>query len=94
MALLEIKNVAKHLGAIHAVSASASGAGKSTMVNLIAGNFPPTHGDVVVNGEICHFNKPLETRVKGMGYKTMMAYKDMKEGKAAAHCLRRLHIFY
>ena len=73
MALLEIRNIAKHFGAIHAVSDVSfsvepgeivglmgdNGAGKSTMVKLIAGNFPPTHGDVIVDGEACHFNKPM-----------------------------------
>lgn len=80
MALLEIRNVAKHFGAIHAVSDVSfavepgevvglmgdNGAGKSTMVKLIAGNFPPTHGEVVVDGEVCHFHKPVEARGKGI----------------------------
>jgi simple sugar transport system ATP-binding protein len=87
VALLEIKNVAKHFGAIHAVSDVSftvdpgevvglmgdNGAGKSTMVKLIAGNFPPTHGDVIVNGEICHFNKPLDARGKGIE----VVYQDL-----------------
>lgn len=87
MALLEIRNVAKHFGAIHAVSDVSfsvepgevvglmgdNGAGKSTMVKLIAGNFPPTHGEVVVNGEVCHFNKPIEARAKGIE----VVYQDL-----------------
>jgi simple sugar transport system ATP-binding protein len=87
VALLEIRNVAKHFGAIHAVSDVSfavepgevvglmgdNGAGKSTMVKLIAGNFPPTHGDVVVDGEICHFNKPIEARGKGIE----VVYQDL-----------------
>jgi simple sugar transport system ATP-binding protein len=87
VALLEIKNVAKHFGAIHAVSDVSfsvepgevvglmgdNGAGKSTMVKLIAGNFPPTHGEVVVNGEVCHFNKPIEARAKGIE----VVYQDL-----------------
>lgn len=87
MPLLEIKSVAKHFGAIHAVSDVSfsvdpgevvglmgdNGAGKSTMVKLIAGNFPPTHGDVVVNGEVCHFNKPIEARAKGIE----VVYQDL-----------------
>lgn len=87
MALLEIKNVAKHFGAIHAVSDVSfavepgevvglmgdNGAGKSTMVKLIAGNFPPTHGDVLVDGEVCHFHKPIEARAKGIE----VVYQDL-----------------
>ena len=87
MALLEIKSVAKHFGAIHAVSDVSfsvetgevvglmgdNGAGKSTMVKLIAGNFPPTHGDVVVDGEVCHFHKPIEARAKGIE----VVYQDL-----------------
>ena len=56
MSLLEIRNVAKSFGAIRAVNGLSlsveagevvglmgdNGAGKSTMVKLIAGNFPPT----------------------------------------------------
>jgi simple sugar transport system ATP-binding protein len=87
MALLEIKNVAKHFGAIHAVSDVSfdlepgevvglmgdNGAGKSTMVKLIAGNFPPTHGEVLVEGEVCHFHKPVEARAKGIE----VVYQDL-----------------
>lgn len=87
MPLLEINNVAKHFGAIHAVSDVSfcvdpgevvglmgdNGAGKSTMVKLIAGNFPPTHGDVVVDGEVCHFHKPIEARAKGIE----VVYQDL-----------------
>lgn len=87
MAVLEIKNVAKHFGAIHAVSDVSfavetgqvvglmgdNGAGKSTMVKLIAGNFPPTHGQVIVEGEVCHFQKPVEARAKGIE----VVYQDL-----------------
>jgi simple sugar transport system ATP-binding protein len=87
VALLEIKNVAKHFGAIHAVSDVSfivepgevvglmgdNGAGKSTMVKLIAGNFPPTHGEVAVDGQVCHFHKPIEARAKGIE----VVYQDL-----------------
>jgi simple sugar transport system ATP-binding protein len=87
MTLLEIKNVAKHFGAIHAVSDVSfavepgevvglmgdNGAGKSTMVKLIAGNFPPTHGEVAVDGQVCHFHKPIEARAKGIE----VVYQDL-----------------
>ena len=60
MALLELKGVAKHFGAIEALKGidlaiepgevlglmGDNGAGKSTLVKIIAGNFPPSEGEV------------------------------------------------
>ncbi len=80
MSLLEIRNVAKSFGAIRAVNGISlsvdagevvglmgdNGAGKSTMVKLIAGNFPPTEGEIVVGGKVCHFHKPIEARAMGI----------------------------
>jgi simple sugar transport system ATP-binding protein len=80
MALLDVRNVSKSFGAIRAltdVSFSVepgevvglmgdNGAGKSTIVKLIAGNFPPSDGEVAVDGEVCHFHKPVEARAKGI----------------------------
>ncbi len=85
--LLEVRNVSKSFGAIRALSDVSfavepgevvglmgdNGAGKSTMVKLIAGNFPPSEGDVVVNGEVCHFHKPIEARAKGIE----VVYQDL-----------------
>jgi simple sugar transport system ATP-binding protein len=76
MALLQVNAVSKSFGAIHALTDVSfsleagevvgfmgdNGAGKSTMVKLIAGNFPPTDGEVIVDGQICHFHKPIEAR--------------------------------
>jgi simple sugar transport system ATP-binding protein len=87
MALLEIKNVAKSFGAIRAVHDMSfsvepgevvglmgdNGAGKSTMVKLIAGNFPPSEGEVLVDGQVCHFHKPIEARGKGIE----VVYQDL-----------------
>ena len=87
MALLEVRNVSKSFGAIHAVSDISlsiepgevvglmgdNGAGKSTLVKLIAGNFPPTDGDVLVDGEACHFHKPIQARAKGIE----VVYQDL-----------------
>lgn len=87
MALLEVRNVAKHFGAIHAVNDISfhveagevvglmgdNGAGKSTMVKLIAGNFPPTYGEIAVSGEVCHFHRPIEARAKGIE----VVYQDL-----------------
>ena len=87
MSLLEVRNVSKSFGAIRAVNDVSfmvgpgevvglmgdNGAGKSTMVKLIAGNFPPTDGEVIVEGEVCHFHKPIEARAKGIE----VVYQDL-----------------
>jgi simple sugar transport system ATP-binding protein len=87
VALLEVRNVSKSFGAIHAVSDISwsvepgevvglmgdNGAGKSTLVKLIAGNFPPTDGEVLVDGEVCHFHKPIQARAKGIE----VVYQDL-----------------
>ncbi len=87
MSLLEVHGVSKNFGAIralHDVSFSVApgevvglmgdnGAGKSTMVKLIAGNFPPSEGEVRVEGNVCHFYKPVEARGKGIE----VVYQDL-----------------
>ena len=87
MALLEVRNVSKSFGAIQAVNDISwsiepgevvglmgdNGAGKSTLVKLIAGNFPPTDGEVLVDGEVCHFHKPIQARAKGIE----VVYQDL-----------------
>jgi simple sugar transport system ATP-binding protein len=87
MTILEVRGVSKSFGAIHAlndVSFSVepgevvglmgdNGAGKSTMVKLIAGNFPPNEGEVLVEGQVCHFHKPVEARAKGIE----VVYQDL-----------------
>jgi simple sugar transport system ATP-binding protein len=85
--LLDVRGVSKSFGAIHAVNDISfsvapgeviglmgdNGAGKSTMVKLIAGNFPPTEGEVAVDGQVCHFHKPIEARAKGIE----VVYQDL-----------------
>jgi simple sugar transport system ATP-binding protein len=80
VALLDVRSISKSFGAIRALSDISfsvnagevvglmgdNGAGKSTMVKLIAGNFPPTEGAVVVDGKACHFHKPIEARAEGI----------------------------
>jgi len=87
VALLEVRNVSKSFGAIRAVNDISwsiepgevvglmgdNGAGKSTLVKLIAGNFPPTDGEVLVDGEVCHFHKPIQARAKGIE----VVYQDL-----------------
>ena len=87
MAILELTGIAKHFGAIHAlddVSLSLepgevvglmgdNGAGKSTLVKIIAGNFAPTHGTMVMDGRPVHFHKPVEAREHGIE----IVYQDL-----------------
>src|SRR5262249_6056533 len=87
LSLLEMSKVAKSLGAIRAVNDISlnvdageviglmgdNGAGKSTLVKLIAGNFPVTEGEIVVEGKVCHFHKPLQARAMGIE----VVYQDL-----------------
>ena len=87
MPVLELRNIVKHFGAIHALNGvdlavepsevlglmGDNGAGKSTLVRIMAGNFPPTSGEVLLNGEPQHFGKPVEARRKGIE----VVYQDL-----------------
>ena len=87
MALLDIRNISMHFGAIHALTELSfsvnagevvglmgdNGAGKSTMVKIIAGNFRPTHGEIAVEDEVCYFHKPVDARAKGIE----VVYQDL-----------------
>jgi simple sugar transport system ATP-binding protein len=80
VAVLELTNVSKHFGAIHAlndVSVSIepgevvglmgdNGAGKSTLVKMIAGNFLPTHGTMRMDGREVVLHRPVEARRHGI----------------------------
>ncbi|MGI9336354.1 MAG: ATP-binding cassette domain-containing protein [Gammaproteobacteria bacterium] len=87
MALLELRGIAKHFGAIEALKGvdltlepgevlglmGDNGAGKSTMVKIVAGNFPPSEGEIQLDGELCHFHKPLDARERGIE----IVYQDL-----------------
>ena len=87
MPVLQLTNIIKHFGAIHALNGvdlhiepgevlglmGDNGAGKSTLVRVMAGNFPPTSGEVLIDGEAQHFGKPVEAREKGIE----VVYQDL-----------------
>ena len=87
MAVLELAGISKHFGAIHALSDVSmalqpgetlglmgdNGAGKSTLVKIIAGNFPPTHGTMTINGKEAVFHRPVDARNHGVE----IVYQDL-----------------
>ncbi len=87
MALLELHGIAKHFGAIEALKGidltleagevvglmGDNGAGKSTLVKVIAGNFPPSEGEIRMGGEVKHFHKPVDARAEGIE----VVYQDL-----------------
>jgi simple sugar transport system ATP-binding protein len=87
MAVLELVNISKHFGAIHALDDVSmqleagetiglmgdNGAGKSTLVKIIAGNFPPTHGKMLIDGSEVVLHRPVDARRHGIE----IVYQDL-----------------
>ena len=87
MPVLQLTDVSKSFGAIRALHEVSlmlepgevlglmgdNGAGKSTLVKIIAGNFPPTAGQIVLEGQPVHFHKPIEARQRGIE----IVYQDL-----------------
>jgi len=85
--VLELRQISKNFGAIRALTGvdlsleagevlglmGDNGAGKSTMVKIIAGNFPPSGGEILVDGQSVEFSKPVEARQKGIE----VVYQDL-----------------
>src|SRR6201981_3564971 len=85
--LLELKGIGKEFGAIRALHdvdmkiypgevvglMGDNGAGKSTLVKIIAGNFRPSHGEMIFGGETVHFHRPVDAR--GVGIEVV--YQDL-----------------
>ncbi len=53
-------------GEIHALVGE-NGAGKSTMIKILGGVFPPDKGEIVVKGRLCHFKSPSDAQRLGIG---------------------------
>jgi len=87
VARLELRTIAKHFGAIEALRGvdlrlesgevlglmGDNGAGKSTLVKVIAGNFPPSAGEILIDGQPCHFTRPIDARAQGIE----VVYQDL-----------------
>lgn len=87
MSLIELRQITKSFGAIHALQGvdltihpgeavglmGDNGAGKSTLMKIIAGNFPPTNGQIHIEGKPVTFHKPLDARDNGIE----IVYQDL-----------------
>lgn len=87
MSALELKNVSKYYGAIRALNSVSlciepgevvglmgdNGAGKSTLVKVIAGNFAPTSGSMLIAGKDVEFHKPIDAQKAGVE----VVYQDL-----------------
>ena len=87
MALLELRDIAKQFGAIEALRGvdlalepgevlglmGDNGAGKSTLMKIIAGNYPPTTGEIQIEGQRVNFGKPIDARKAGIE----IVYQDL-----------------
>jgi simple sugar transport system ATP-binding protein len=87
MSVLQVRGVSKSFGAIQALGRvdltlergeaiglmGDNGAGKSTLMKIIAGNFPPTEGRILIDDEEVRFSRPIEAREKGIE----IVYQDL-----------------
>ncbi len=87
MRSLELRGISKNFGAIQALSNVSfaidagevvglmgdNGAGKSTLVKIIAGNFPPSAGQILIRGEARELRSPRDAQREGIE----IVYQDL-----------------
>ena len=87
MTILTLSGVSKHFGAIQALSDVSltlspgevvglmgdNGAGKSTLVKIVAGNYPPSSGQIAIEGRGVHFHGAADARAAGVE----IVYQDL-----------------
>ena len=87
MTILNLKNISKNFGAIVALDGVSldlkegevlglmgdKGAGKSTLIKIIAGNFKQSDGEMFFEDQNVEFNKPMDARNKGIE----VVYQDL-----------------
>jgi simple sugar transport system ATP-binding protein len=78
--LLSLRRITKSFGAVRALNGvdlhigpgevlglmGDNGAGKSTLTKIIAGNFPPTQGEIALDGKPITFDRPAAARDAGI----------------------------
>ena len=85
--VLDLQNISHHYGAVQALTGvdlalsrgevvglmGDNGAGKSTLVKIIAGNFAPSGGTIMLDGEQVKLRSPLDARRHGIE----IVYQDL-----------------
>lgn len=78
--LLEVRNLSRHFGAVKALEhcslsvhpgevvalAGDNGAGKTTMIKTVSGVYPPSSGEILIEGKPVLFSSPEDAREKGI----------------------------